>query len=122
MSLPFRVCSWAHLDAKINEILVIHGTTEGKTKQIANFGFDGRLASERGLCGPSCIFGLGDWTGRKLWVQDNRERNLLELQERIEGIGKRSDKLFGQKDSIKDGLTEFDGKRVHETMEFTGAR
>ena len=72
--------------------------------------------------GPSCIFGLGDWTGGELWVQDNRGRDLLELQEDIEGIGKRGDKLHGQKHSIKDGLIEFDGKRVHGTMEFTGER
>ena len=42
-------------NAKINEILVIHGTTEDKTKEIANFGFDGRLASERGLYGQGVI-------------------------------------------------------------------
>ena len=55
-NLPSRVCSWAQLDPKINEILVIHGTTEDKTKEIANFGFDGRLASERGLYGQGVYF------------------------------------------------------------------
>ena len=55
-ALPWQVCSWAHLDAKINEVLVIHGTTSDKTTQIANFGFDERLARESGLYGQGIYF------------------------------------------------------------------
>ncbi|CAE7230990.1 TNKS2 [Symbiodinium sp. CCMP2456] len=55
-TLPPEVCSWAHLDAKINEVLVIHGTTLDKTEQIAGFGFDERLAHERGLYGQGVYF------------------------------------------------------------------
>ncbi|CAE7024018.1 Tiparp [Symbiodinium sp. KB8] len=55
-TLPPQVCSWAHLDAKINEVLVIHGTTLDKTEQIAGFGFDGRLARETGLYGQGVYF------------------------------------------------------------------
>eukprot|EP00438_Fugacium_kawagutii_P018030 Skav216299 [mRNA] locus=scaffold494:135540:149103:- [translate_table: standard] len=54
--LPSRACSWAHLEAKINEILVIHGTTDDKIDQIANFGFDERLARESGLYGQGVYF------------------------------------------------------------------
>ena len=54
--LSSKVCSWAHLDAKINEVLFIHGTTSDKTEQIASFGFDERLAHQRGLYGQGVYF------------------------------------------------------------------
>eukprot|EP00435_Cladocopium_sp_Y103_P065565 s203_g27.t1 len=50
------MCNWAHLDAKINEVLLIHGTTQDKVDQIANFGFDERLARENGLYGQGVYF------------------------------------------------------------------
>ena len=55
-NLPSRVCSWVHLDGKINEVLLIHGTTQDKIDQIANFGFDERLARESGLYGQGVYF------------------------------------------------------------------
>lgn len=55
-NLPSKACSWAELDAKINEILVIHGTTLEKTDQIATYGFDERLARESGLYGQGVYF------------------------------------------------------------------
>ena len=55
-NLPPRVCKWAHLDRKINEILLIHGTTQDKIDQIASFGFDERLARESGLYGQGVYF------------------------------------------------------------------
>ena len=55
-NLPSRVCSWVHLDGKINEVLLIHGTTQDRIDQIANFGFDERLARERGLYGQGVYF------------------------------------------------------------------
>ncbi|CAE7223077.1 TNKS2 [Symbiodinium sp. CCMP2456] len=55
-TLPREVCSWADLDEKINEVLVIHGTTLDKTEQIAAFGFDERLAREKGLYGQGVYF------------------------------------------------------------------
>ena len=55
-NLPSRVCSWVHLDEKINEVLLIHGTTQDKIDQIANFGFDERLVRERGLYGQGVYF------------------------------------------------------------------
>ena len=54
--LPSRVCSWVHLDGKINEVLLIHGTTQDRIDQIANFGFDERLARESGLYGQGVYF------------------------------------------------------------------
>lgn len=54
--LPSQACSWAHLDEGINEILLIHGTTRDKINEIANFGFDERLARERGLYGQGVYF------------------------------------------------------------------
>jgi len=50
------VCKWAHLDKDINEILLIHGTTQDKIDQIASFGFDERLARESGLYGQGVYF------------------------------------------------------------------
>lgn len=55
-ALPSHMCNWAHLDAKINEVLLIHGTTSDKVEQIANFGFDERLARENGLYGQGVYF------------------------------------------------------------------
>ena len=55
-NLPSRVCSWVHLDRKINEVLLIHGTTQDKIDQIATFGFDERLARESGLYGQGVYF------------------------------------------------------------------
>ena len=55
-NLPPRVCEWVHLDGKINEILLIHGTTPDKIAQIASFGFDERLARESGLYGQGVYF------------------------------------------------------------------
>ena len=53
-ALPSKVCSWARLDSKINEVLLLHGTTQ--VDQIAEFGFDLRLANERGLYGQGIYF------------------------------------------------------------------
>ncbi|CAK9019121.1 unnamed protein product [Durusdinium trenchii] len=55
-NLNSEVCSWAELDPKINEILVIHGTTFDKIDQIATCGFDERLARESGLYGQGVYF------------------------------------------------------------------
>ena len=55
-NLPSRVCNWAHLDAKINEVLLIHGTTPDKVEEIANYGFDERLANKCGLYGQGVYF------------------------------------------------------------------
>ena len=55
-NLPSLVCKWAHLDRKINEILLLHGTTQDKIEQIASFGFDERLARENGLYGQGVYF------------------------------------------------------------------
>ena len=55
-ALPSRVCKWAHLDTKLNEILLIHGTTKDRIDQIATFGFDERLARESGLYGQGVYF------------------------------------------------------------------
>ena len=55
-TLPAHVCSWAHLDGKINEVLLIHGTTQDKTDQIAHLGFDARRARESGLYGQGVYF------------------------------------------------------------------
>eukprot|EP00435_Cladocopium_sp_Y103_P060409 s203_g22.t1 len=55
-NLPPHLCKWAHLDGKINEVLLIHGTTPGKIDQIATFGFDERLARESGLYGQGVYF------------------------------------------------------------------
>lgn len=54
--LPSRMCKWAHLDERINEVLLFHGTTVEKIDQIANFGSDERLARERGLYGQGVYF------------------------------------------------------------------
>eukprot|EP00435_Cladocopium_sp_Y103_P057142 s1260_g19.t1 len=54
--LPLQACSWAHLDERINEMLLIHGTTVDKINEIANFGFDERLARQRGLYGQGVYF------------------------------------------------------------------
>lgn len=55
-ALSSQVCPWARLDPKVNEILVVHGTTDDKTDQIANFGFDERLARDFGLYGQGVYF------------------------------------------------------------------
>ena len=55
-NLPSQVCRWAQLDGKINEVLLLHGTTVDKIDQIANFGFDERLARESGLYGQGVYF------------------------------------------------------------------
>ena len=54
--LPSQACSWAHLDERFNEILLIHGTTLDKIERIAHFGFDERLARESGLYGQGVYF------------------------------------------------------------------
>eukprot|EP00435_Cladocopium_sp_Y103_P063700 s203_g25.t1 len=55
-ALPPHMCNWVQLDAKINEVLLIHGTMSDKVEQIANFGFDERLARENGLYGQGVYF------------------------------------------------------------------
>ena len=55
-TLPSKVCSWANLDSKVNEVLLLHGTTADKIDQIMNFGFDERLARESGLYGQGIYF------------------------------------------------------------------
>ena len=52
----FSGCSWAKLDSTVNEIWVLHGTTPDKVDLIVNFGFDERLARERGLYGQGVYF------------------------------------------------------------------
>ncbi|CAJ1344205.1 unnamed protein product [Effrenium voratum] len=49
-------CSWAKLDASINEMLVLHGTALQNLDKIAQFGFDERLAREGGLFGQGIYF------------------------------------------------------------------
>ena len=53
-TLSSEVCRWAHLDSKINEVLLLHGTRQ--IDQIAEFGFDQRLARESGLYGQGIYF------------------------------------------------------------------
>ena len=55
-ALSSQVCPWARLDPKVNEILVLQWTADDKTDQIANFGFDERLARESGLYGQGVYF------------------------------------------------------------------
>ena len=56
VSSSFTGCKWAKLDPTVNEIWVLHGTTPDKVDLIASFGFDERLARERGLYGQGVYF------------------------------------------------------------------
>ena len=52
----FSGCKWAKLDPTVNEIWVLHGTTPDKVEFIANFGFDERLARQKGRYGQGVYF------------------------------------------------------------------
>ena len=52
----FSACGWAHLDAAVNEVFLLHGTRPENIDSIANFGFDERLAREKGLYGQGVYF------------------------------------------------------------------
>ncbi|CAE7807286.1 Parp12, partial [Symbiodinium necroappetens] len=52
----FAACQWAKMDPTVNEVLVLHGTTPDKVDLIANFGFDERLAREKGRYGQGVYF------------------------------------------------------------------
>ncbi|CAE7249000.1 Tnks2 [Symbiodinium sp. CCMP2592] len=56
VSSSFSCCQWAKLDPTVNEVLVLHGTVPDNVDLIANFGFDERLARERGLYGQGVYF------------------------------------------------------------------
>ncbi|CAE7473884.1 Tnks [Symbiodinium sp. CCMP2456] len=56
ISSSFSSCQWAKLDPTVNEVLVLHGTVPDNVDLIANFGFDERLARERGLYGQGVYF------------------------------------------------------------------
>ncbi|CAJ1353155.1 unnamed protein product [Effrenium voratum] len=51
-----KACSWARLDADINEVLVLHGTLPENVDKIASGGFDERLARQGGLFGQGSYF------------------------------------------------------------------
>ena len=55
-ALSSQVCNWARLDPNINEVLLIYGTQNANTDQIAEFGFDPHLVGESGPYGQGVYF------------------------------------------------------------------
>ena len=55
-NLSSQACSWMHCDPLVNEVLAIHGTLHQNLDQIAQFGFDQRLARQGGLYGQGVYF------------------------------------------------------------------